>query len=308
MSSILLVGTVSNVEKKFVSDFHNVYRAISCFNDIDVFLVESDSSDSTIKMLENFKLNMNNFDYVSLGNVKEKYPDRIERIRFCRNRYVDYIRSKIREKEWDYIAVADLDGMNRTIDISQITDVLTNASPWDGVFANQKHGYYDLFALRHPEWMPNNCFSDLTESRKKISSTKLLKYQIVKRFKRLLDYDLTRKNSIYEKMKVIPKESTWIRVDSAFCGFAIYKSYWFRKYDYSTNAKDQFTNSEHVDFNLKCSKDGANLFIVPKLMNSSWNEYNVNRYFVIRQVRQFLGNHLRLREIILKACIIFLRK
>ena len=156
--------------------------------------------------------------------------------------------------------------------------------------------------------MPNNCFSDLTESRKKISSTKLLKYQIVKRFKRLLDYDLTRKNSIYEKMKVIPKESTWIRVDSAFGGFAIYKSYWFRKYDYSTNAKDQFTNSEHVDFNLKCSKDGANLFIVPKLMNSSWNEYNVNRYFVIRQVRQFLGNHLRLKEIILKSCIIFIRK
>jgi len=308
MNSILLVGTVSNVEKKFESDFHNVYRAISCFDNIDIFLVESDSNDSTVEILENLKLNMNNFDYVSLGNVKEKYSDRVERIRFCRNRYVEYIKNKIIEKEWDYIAVADLDGMNKTIDISQIRDVLTNTNPWDGVFANQKHGYYDLFALRHPEWMPNNCFSDLTESRKKISSTKLLKYQIFKRFKRVLDYDSTRRSSIYKKMRVIPKESNWIKVDSAFGGFAIYKSYWFHKYDYSTSAMEQFTNSEHVDFNLKCSKDGANLFIVPKLMNSSWNEYNINRYFIIRQVRQFLGNHFRLREIILKSRIIFFRK
>jgi hypothetical protein len=305
MNSILLVGTVSNVEKKLKSDFYRVYKAISGFDKIDVFLVESDSTDSTLEVLAQMKLDVLNFNYVSLGTLKESIPDRIERIRFCRNNYVDYIRINFPLGKWDRIAVADLDGMNTTIKRSYVNNLFTQSVSWDACFANQKHGYYDLFALRHSEWMPNNCFFDLAESRKNISTSKLRTYQLNERIRRFLRYDLTRRDSIYNRMKVLPKDSNWIKVDSAFGGFAIYKTNWFLKYDYSKYAHEIFTNSEHVDFNLKCVSSGANFYIVPSLMNSGWNEYNINRFFIIRQVRRFFWNHLRLRRLFIKVFAAF---
>jgi hypothetical protein len=308
MNSILLVGTVSNVEKKFRSDFYRVLKAIGKFNKIDIFLVESDSSDSTVNVLEQLKLEILNFKYISLGELKKSIPDRIERIRFCRNNYVDYIRANFPSKKWDYIAVADLDGMNTTIEQSHIDKLFTQSISWDGCFANQKHGYYDLFALRHSEWMPSNCFLDLAESRKNITTSKLRKYQLYARVRRFLLYDLTRRDSIYNRMRILPKDSNWIKVDSAFGGFAIYKTHWFLKNDYSQYSQEIFINSEHVDFNLKCVSSGANFYIVPSLMNSGWNEYNINRFFIIRQVRQFFWNHSQLRQVLSKISASLFRK
>jgi hypothetical protein len=308
MNSILLVGTVSNVEKKFKSDFYRVYKAISGFNKIDIFLVESDSKDSTLEVLEQIKLEVLNFNYISLGKLKESIPDRVERIRFCRNNYVEYIRANFPSEKWDYVAVADLDGMNAKIKQSHVDKLFSPSVSWDGCFANQKHGYYDLFALRHSVWMPRNCFLDLAESRKNILTSKLRTYQLHERVRRFLRYDLTRRESIYNRMKVLPRYSNWIKVDSAFGGFAIYKTYWFLKNDYSIYTHEIFTNSEHVDFNLKCVSSGANFYIVPSLMNSGWNEYNINRFFIIRQVRQFFWNHLRLRRLLFKVLVAFFRR
>ena len=308
MNSILLVGTVSNVEKKFRSDFYRVLKAISKFNKIDIYLVESDSTDSTEEVLQQIKLEVLNFNYVSLGRLKESIPDRVERIRFCRNNYVDYIKANFPLEKWDYVAVADLDGMNQTIKQSDVDKLFSQSVLWDGCFANQKHGYYDLFALRHSEWMPSNCFLDLAVSRESISTSKLRSYQLYERVQRFLLYDLTRKNAIYNRMKVLPRDSNWIKVDSAFGGFAIYKTHWFLKNDYSKYAHEIFINSEHVDFNLKCVSSGANFYIVPSLMNSGWNEYNINRFFIVRQVRQFFWNHLRLRRLLLKVLASFFTK
>ena len=300
MNSILLVGTVSNVEKKFKSDFYRVYKAISGFNKIDVFLVESDSTDSTLAMLEQMKLEVVNFNYISLGKLKRSIPDRIERIRFCRNNYVNYIRNNFPSEKWDHVAVADLDGMNAAIKKSYVDKLFTQSVLWDGCFANQKHGYYDLFALRHSEWMPNNCFLDLAESRKNIATNQLKIYQFYSRVQRLLHYDFTRRYTIYNRMKVLPREGNWIRVESAFGGFAIYKASWFLKYDYTKELEKKVLDSEHVDFNTRCARDGADLFIVPSLINSTWNEYNINRFFLVRQLRQFFWNHLGIWKIIYK--------
>lgn len=301
MNSILLVGTVSNVEKKFGSDFCRVLKAISRFNKIDIFIVESDSTDSTLDVLEQLKLEIVNFKYISLGELKKSIPDRIERIRFCRNNYVDYIRDNFPSEKWDYVAVADLDGMNAAIKQSDINKLFLKSVLWDGCFANQKHGYYDLFALRHSDWMPSNCFLDLAELRRNISTSKLRIYQLHAKVQRFLLYDRTRRDSIYSRMKVLPRDSNWIKVDSAFGGFAIYKTHWFLKNDYSKYTQERFINSEHVDFNLKCVSSGANFFIVPSLMNSGWNEYNINRFFIIRQMRQFFWNHLQLRRVLYKV-------
>jgi len=290
VSKVILVGTISNAGKKLESDFYKVFTSLHFFDQVDVFLVESDSSDSTIEVLNKISKKTLNFNYITLGNLKDTIPNRIERIRNCRNEYVKFIRDNINVKKWDYVVVADLDGMNKCLRPDALKNLFTSRIDWDGCFANQKYGYYDIYALRHDSWMPNDCFEDLRELKNLMIKGKVRKFQILKKLKLVLAHDLARKISIYDKMRVLNRKSDWIEVNSAFGGLGIYKTNWFLKFDYTKLISNNPLVSEHVDFNLKCSNQKARFYIVPGLINNNWNEYNVMKIFLIRQLRMLLSN------------------
>lgn len=294
VSKVILVGTISNAEKQVEKDFSRVYKSLHFFEKIYVFLVESDSSDSTIDVLNQLSKRIPNFNYVSLGELKTQIPNRIDRIRKCRNEYVDHIRNNFELNKWDYVVVADLDGMNSALKSDSILNLFSSRTSWDACFPNQKYGYYDLYALRERSWMPRDVFEDLKILRNLIPVTELNNFQIFKKFKRLLAFDRARKLSIYSKMRKISKNNPWISVDSAFGGLSIYKTNLFLDNNYDSNIREGQLVSEHVDFNLKCTSSGAKFFIVPSFINSNWNEYNINRLFIIRQIRQFFGNYKKL--------------
>lgn len=285
MSKVLLVGTISNAEKKLEQDFYKVFKSLHFFDEIDVFLVESDSSDSTIAVIEKIRNKNLNFNYVSLGNLKVALPNRIERIRKCRNFYVEYIRNNIDVKKWDYVVVADLDGMNSALKNNSILKLFSSQESWDACFPNQKFGYYDLYALREPSWMPRDCFEDLKFLKSKIPKREFKRFQFFDKLRNIIDHDRARKIAIYSKMRILSKNSNWIRVDSAFGGLAIYRIGWFLDFDYSKSSESNILVSEHVDFHLKCINMKARFYIVPKFINSNWNEYNLNRIFLLRQLR-----------------------
>ena len=67
---ILLVGTVSNVAKTIEKELNVVLKALSIFDRIEIFLVESDSVDSTNYMLE--KMKSNNLIMTYDNNLKSK--------------------------------------------------------------------------------------------------------------------------------------------------------------------------------------------------------------------------------------------
>jgi glycosyltransferase involved in cell wall biosynthesis len=58
---ILLVGTVSNVAKTIEKELRVVLKALSVFDFVEVFLVESDSTDETVKILKKIASNNNSF-------------------------------------------------------------------------------------------------------------------------------------------------------------------------------------------------------------------------------------------------------
>jgi hypothetical protein len=63
----------------------------------------------------------------------------------------------------------------------------------------------------------------------------------------------------------------------------------FKKFDYS---KEFETNeTDHVSIHRKVLRDGGKIFINPKFINSHFNTYNLNRYFIIRKTRNFIWNH-----------------
>ena len=286
--SVLIVGTVSNVSNVLVKDFERVFKSLSRFNSVSTYLVESDSIDKTNKALSELKGKYSNFEYVELGTLKSTIPDRIERIRFCRNVYVKFIRDNIRESNWEYIIVVDLDGMNSKLTKVAVDSCFEDSVNWDACFANQKYGYYDLYALRHPEWMPRDCFLDLEMEKSKIPSKYLNSANVFAKFYSEIRFSKARKVAIYNKMRIIKKNASWIKVDSAFGGFAIYKSKLFIEADYSKNPIENSHTSEHVDLHSNLLKIHPKLYINPKLINSFWNTYNVNRYFFVRFLRHKL--------------------
>jgi glycosyltransferase involved in cell wall biosynthesis len=146
MKKIALVGTVSNAGKKLENDLLKVVRACEGLELVKILLVESDSSDNTVAILEKLQSCNRNFSFVTLGKLSDGFPDRIDRIRHCRNVYVQEIREFISESKIDYVIIADLDGMQSGINVNGIQSSFIR-DDWAAVLANQGGGYYDLLAL-----------------------------------------------------------------------------------------------------------------------------------------------------------------
>ena len=297
MSKCLLVGTVSNVSKEVSRDLEAILASLSRFSDVSIFLVESDSSDATLEVLEAIKAKNRNFDYITLGLLRTRIPDRIERIRFCRNEYVRFIRELSLGKTPDYVIVADLDGMNRKI-TEQAVDSSFIRHDWDAVFANQRGGYYDILALRHDIWQPGNYSDDLVWYRSLVIPVRSNYLRFYEMLRLRLRFDKARKLAIYNKMLRLTSAHPWIEVNSAFGGLGIYRSQVFLKHDYSSLPDSKSGVNEHVTLHSKMRNDGLRLFINPSLINSNWNTYNINRFFVVRQVRQLVWGSKPLSSIL----------
>lgn len=286
LERVLLVGTVSNVSKNFSKDFRNVYSQLASIFQVDTFLVESDSTDNTTEILNEFAGEFEGFSYESLGQLRKNIPERIERIRYCRNRYIMHIRAGLETNTWKYIIVADLDGMNRKLDTKGILSCFER-DDWDVCLSNQLGGYYDIFALRDPVWQSENFYVELNRQRELgVGFPSWIQF-LPSKIGLFFQDDFRKRNLIYSKMRKIHPSSPWIEVDSGFGGFAIYKPQIFIQYDYSTNVASS-QDSEHVDLHLKARLDGNRIFINPRLINSVWNTYNINRLFLIRQMRRLL--------------------
>jgi hypothetical protein len=286
----LVVGTISNASKRFQPDVDRIEKAFSSMGTVEYFLVESDSRDSTQKILTSLKSKKLDFDFRSLGELRTGIPDRIERIRFCRNAYVEYIRDRHTERKWDYIVVADLDGMNSRATAAGVRSSVAKMRDWDALFANQQHGYYDVFALRSSNWVESDLLKTLRAG-KASGKTESQKPNPA-------DYLRNQKNRqkiLYSKMRRIPRNSPVIPVDSAFGGLGIYKPEMFLVFDYSLNTGQEPDGSEHVTFHKKCVEGGFSLGINPEMINATFNEYNVNRHYLIRFLKDF-NRSLRRRK------------
>jgi len=267
---VLVCGLVRDCARTLERQIQIFSKACIDFSELHFYFVESDSTDDTIKILERARRTVTNLDYRTLGKLQGDFPDRIERIRFCRNNYVEFIRAHW--DEFDYVVVADFDGINSKLNRNSIDSCFNSDVAWDMCSANQKHGYYDIYALRASNWCEVNFMDELSKFGLGLTSKK--------------DFQL-RTKFIYEKMRKISKNSEWIRVDSAFGGLAIYRSEVFLKCDYTSLISTGRNQCEHVDFNLKLSERGYKLYINPGLINSHWNTYNINRFKIIRRIRGF---------------------
>lgn len=292
---VLLVGTVSNVASVLENELKRVLSALTYFSEVDVFLVESDSSDSTLQILDSLSRKIPNFSFVTLGALSPDIPNRIERLRHCRNTYVNHIRRKYSKENLSHVIVADLDGMNSKISKIGVSSCFEDEITWDACFSNQLGGYSDIYALRCKDWQDGDCFAEL-HNRRTAFMNESNKHFFFKNLRSLLNRNKIRKSTIYSKMRRIPKSLPWIQVDSAFGGFGIYKSAIFFDHNYDSWDRSGALVSEHVDLHLKIPH--SKLYINPALINAYWNTYNVNRFTLIRYTRFLIRKSSIIRKIL----------
>jgi len=100
--------------------------------------------------LERLTREIPNFRYKSAGFLADSMPSRLVRLAYCRNLYLDELRTNPIYQNIEYLVVADLDNMNALLTEAAVLSCWDKEG-WGGVCANQRGPYYDLGALRHPD-------------------------------------------------------------------------------------------------------------------------------------------------------------
>ncbi len=286
---IVIVGLVRNCENSFAKEYTKLLAACASFEVVDSFFVESDSSDNSVTVLQSISDENQNLHFITLGDLESEIPHRIERLRFCRNVYVKYIRELYAQRTFGYVLVADMDGINSALSKRSINSCLVFEN-WDAQFSNQLFGTSDLLALRAKNWLEGDYLIELERSRVSLRNAPEVK-NLLGKVRQYIRYDKTRKRIIYDRMRFLGFGRKLISVNSAFGGIALYRSWCFLKADYI--GAEIPHECEHVTFHRKLASSGARMYINPRFINSIINTYNINRIFLIRNFRIWRWNRMK---------------
>jgi hypothetical protein len=271
----LITGLVRNGEKTIANEIKHLASVFKNFSSLNWFVLESDSSDQTLAELELLTKEIPNFRYKSAGTLAASMPSRLVRLAYCRNLYLDELRTNPIYQNIEYLVVADLDNMNPLLTEAAVLSCWDKEG-WGGVCANQRGPYYDLGALRHPDWMPHDCWRH---------------YQFL--IQQGKSEDEAMNAAVHTNMVTIAENAEWIEVDSAFGGIAVYPTKALGNARYKGYDKHGRDAVDHIGFHEGIRENGYKIFINPKLINTSFNEHTRD-LLESRQLRKKLKVFFRL--------------
>jgi hypothetical protein len=248
-SSILICGTARNLEKYINSEIEHLDSCTNNFKKKFFFVVESDSSDETVALLEQLSKNRANFNYYSFGNLSKQFPKRTKRLEICRNKIVEEVKNNVDYRSIDYVLIADLDNVNQLLTADKINRCWQLKKDWDILTANQSELYYDIWALRHPDWSNQDCIHQLD------------------RLKNFVSKEQAENLAVRSKQVYIGENFDLLEVDSAFGGLGIYKKEVFIQGHYEGLDSEGNEICEHVKFHESIKVHGFKIYINPALIN-----------------------------------------
>ncbi len=256
--AVLIVGLARNCAKTLPATVQRLAAAMPPFRAIRWLVVESDSSDDTVAVLEGLRSTVPAFAYRTLGRLAEQLPERTHRLAHCRNVYLEHLAhlnaSGDPGSRTGFLAVADLDGVNNELTAEGIRSCWAR-DDWSVCAANQAGLYYDIWALRHAQWCPGDCWEQS---------------QFLERYTG--NAGNARKVSVYGRMINIPEDSEWLEVESAFGGLAIYRTQALGAARYVGMTAQGRSVCEHVALHAAMRADGARIFINPRLINADTSD------------------------------------
>lgn len=278
-SELAIVGLARNCQMTLKRDIGVLARASRNFSRVRFLVIESDSSDATLAMLRGLQAQRGDFEFVTLGGLTPQHPLRSDRIATCRNRYLDELQHNPLYADTDYIVVADLDGANRDLRTEALESCWQSDLPWDVCAANQRDAYYDVWALRHADWCPVDCWRQYRRLRPHFGHEQALTL------------------AVHSRMVKLTPGSDWIEVDSAFGGLALYRreALLAARYCGLDDAGEQIC--EHVLFHAGLRGRGFRIFINPALINAHRTVHSARTrpHVRLRRRLESIGKQLRFR-------------
>lgn len=279
-AKVLIVGLVRDCALSLSGSIQALQSAFHGASSVSFFVVESDSHDNTPDVLRRLAIDNPDFSFQCMGDLSSTLPLRTQRIAHCRNQCIRHIEQANLWGHYDYVVIADLDGVNDALTSEAIASCW-DRDDWDVVTANQDGPYYDIWALRHPLWSPNDCW----EQARFLAGHGISFYCAMQA-------------SVYSRMIRLAPDSSWIEVDSAFGGLAIYKSSSLRKAEYiGLNGRGEEI-CEHVSVHTGIRSMGGRIFVNPRLMNAGVVEH-ARAMSGLSGLRLYLRS--KLRDALLKA-------
>jgi hypothetical protein len=249
-SEVLIAGPARNNADTLATEVDTLLKGVAGFKKAHCLVIESDSTDNTVAELEALKGSYSSFNYISLGQLAKKMPKRTERLACARNRILDELANNPLYINVDYVVMADLDGINRSITREKIEACWALTESWDVITAVQSDRYYDIWALRHADWNPIDCFTQRS------------------RLEAAIGKEAANNLAVKAKQVVLPSTGM-IEVDSAFGGMGIYKRDALLAGRYAGLDENGNEACEHVSFHSDLRKAGYRIFINCALVNSA---------------------------------------
>jgi hypothetical protein len=235
-----------------------------------VFL-ENNSVDATPRLLQAFDRRHGRGIVQSMGDLDSAMPLRTERLARLRNRCLEEIFADARLSSFDFLIVLDMDRVNEIIDRPRLLHLMGCQVPqWTGIFANQQKRYYDIWALRHPTWSPDDCWK-----RVRLRPLSMSQEDAVAEF-------------VQKRMIRLAPDSGFVQVASAFGGLGLYRLQALRSCRYRGVDEDGHEICEHVALHAALADRGARLYIDSALLNGSGDQgHNKGMSLFTRWKRSF---------------------
>jgi len=252
----IFVGCARNCRPHVRGVLQNVEEFAKNFREAAYVFVENDSADGTPAVLQRWLSARSLAKLIQLEGLTAKHPLRTARIAAARNAYLDHIAASYLQ-DFDYIVAIDFDDVNADpispTGFQDALSLLERDRTYVAAFACSDPVYYDVWALRHPEWCPRDVWDEARESRELTEASAIRRY-------------------VRTRQIPIPADSPPIEVQSAFGGIGIYRlpSALSARYVGLTPLGGECC--EHVGFNLTVGKSGK-LVIVPSMRNRAPQEH-----------------------------------
>ena len=215
-----------------------------------VFLV-SDTNDESPSILKQWLAAGRRGMVIDLGILADRLPKRTDRLAFARNACLDEIR-RSESAAYDHLVVVDLDDVLvwpvSPHSFTEAAHWLDAAPARAGVFANAAPRYYDIWALRHDTWCPEDCWHSIWGRDPKET------------------FEAAKFREAFARQIMIPPSMPPIGVRSAFGGLGLYKMQFALGARYNGVDERGREASEHVAFNETIGRAGGQLHIFPPLM------------------------------------------
>ena len=254
MPKAVFAGCARNCSAFLPAVLANIEALAATYDDHAVVIVENDSTDDTRAQLRGWAAERPRVRLIELDGLADRHPLRTDRIAQARNAYLAAAREPA-FADFDDLVMLDFDNVNSNpLDVAAFARArawLWAAPERQAVFANSWPFYYDVWALRHPAWSPDDCWAAARAA-----------YAT-------LPVPEANRRHVFSRQMPVSAGADPIFVDSAFGGLGIYRREAAAACSYAGLDAHGNQICEHVAFNKSVAGADGVMAIFPPLLNKA---------------------------------------